>query len=112
MAPYIPGLNDYQKYEILRLAREAVAQWAFYSLLRLSGSVEPVFLERMAAMFPDRIRRITHRLEAVRGGLLNDSRFFDRQKGQGSYADMLQQLFQTAKKKAGFEDVPDDPVPA
>ena len=112
LAPVIPGLNDDQMYEILRLAREAGAQWAFYSLLRLSGSVEPVFLERMAAMFPDRIKKITHRLEVVRGGVLNSSRFFERQKGQGTYAEMLEQLFQTAKEKAGFTDEPGDPSPS
>ena len=70
------------------------------------------FLERMAAMFPDRIKKITHRLEVVRGGVLNSSRFFERQKGQGTYAEMLEQLFQTAKKKAGFTDEPGDPSPS
>ena len=66
----------------------------------------------MTAMFPDRIKKITHRLEAVRGGVLNSSRFFERQKGQGTYAEMLEQLFQTAKKKAGFTDEPGDPSPS
>ncbi|TLY19257.1 MAG: radical SAM protein, partial [Nitrospirae bacterium] len=71
LAPVIPGLNDDQMMEILQSARQAGAQDAFYSLVRLSGSVEPVFLERMAAFYPDRIQKITHRLREVRGGMLN-----------------------------------------
>src|SRR5881396_1547208 len=78
IAPVIPGLNDDHMFEILQNARDAGARTAFYSLLRLPGSVEPVFLERMAAAFPDRIKKITHRLQEVRGGVLNTSRFFDR----------------------------------
>ena len=112
IAPVIPGLNDDQMYEILRAAREAGAQTAFYSLLRLPGSVEPVFLERMTAMFPDRIKKIIHRLKEVRGGVLTNSAFFERHRGQGSYWEMLEQLFAAAKNKAGFPDTPDVPLPS
>ncbi len=100
IAPVIPGLNDDQMFEILQKARDAGARTAFYSLLRLPGSVEPVFLERMAAAFPDRIKKIAHRLQEVRGNVLNTSRFFDRYRGQGPYGEMLDQLFLTAKRKA------------
>ena len=112
IAPVIPGLNDDQMFEILQKARDAGARTAFYSLLRLPGSVEPVFLERMAAAFPDRIKKIAHRLQEVRGGVLNTSRFFDRHRGQGPYGEMLDQLFLTAKRKAGFPDEQDPPLPS
>src|SRR5439155_176358 len=110
IAPVIPGLNDDHMFEILQKARDAGARTAFYSLLRLPGSVEPVFLERMAAAFPDRIKKITHRLQEVRGGVLNTSRFFDRYRGQGPYGEMLDQLFLTAKRKAGFPEEQDPPL--
>jgi len=110
IAPVIPGLNDDHMFEILQKARDAGARRAFYSLLRLPGSVEPVFLERMAAAFPDRIKKITHRLQEVRGGVLNTSRFFDRHRGQGPYGEMLDQLFLTAKRKAGFPEEQDPPL--
>jgi DNA repair photolyase len=112
IAPVIPGLNDDHMYEILRHAREAGARTALYSLLRLPGSVEPVFLERMTAMFPGRIKKIAHRLTEVRGGRLSSSEFFARHRGQGAYGDMLAQLFATAKDKAGFSDIPEEPVPS
>src|SRR5438094_6628497 len=70
IAPVIPGLNDDHMLEILQTARGAGARTAFYSLLRLPGSVEPVFLERIAAAFPDRLKKITHILRDVRGVLL------------------------------------------
>lgn len=112
LAPVIPGLNDDHMYEILRQARDAGAQTAFYSLLRLPGSVEPVFLERMTSMFPERIKKITHRLTEVRGGRSSSSQFFERHRGQGAYAEMLAQLFASAKNKAGFSEAPETPLPS
>lgn len=44
---------------------------AMATLLRLSGPVEPVFMERMAAAFPDRITKITNRILDVRGGAIS-----------------------------------------
>ena len=109
LAPVIPGLNDDQMMEILQSARQAGAQDAFYSLVRLSGSVEPVFLERMAALYPDRIQKITHRLREVRGGMLNRTTFFERHTGKGPYAAMLEDLFTVSKRKAGFPEISDTP---
>lgn len=112
LAPVIPGLNDDQMFDILQRAREAGAQTAFYSILRLSGSVEPVFLERVAAVFPDRIKKITQRLREVRGGALNSTRFSERHRGEGTYAEMLEQLFSAAKRKAGFPEDEEEKIPA
>ena len=110
LAPVIPGLNDDQMMEILQSARQAGAQDAFYSLVRLSGSVEPVFLERMAALYPDRIKKITHRLREVRGGMLNRTAFFERHTGKGPYAAMLEDLFMVSKRKAGFPEISETPT--
>jgi hypothetical protein len=66
----------------------------------------------VAAAFPERIKKITHRLQEVRGGVLNTSRFFDRHRGQGPYGEMLDQLFLAAKQKAGFPEEQDPPVPS
>jgi DNA repair photolyase len=112
IAPVIPGLNDDQMAEILTRAHEAGAKEAFYSLLRLSGSVEPVFLERISAIYPDRLKKITHRIQEVRGGRLNDSTFHARHTGIGTYAEMIEQLFAASKRKAGFVETPDAPVPS
>jgi DNA repair photolyase len=110
IAPIIPGLNDEDIPELLTRTREAGGTVATASLLRLSGSVESVFLDRMKEAFPERIGKIVHRLREVRGGPLSDSRFFQRQEGTGEYWHMIQQLLSLAKRKAGFQD-DEDPVP-
>lgn len=111
IAPIIPGLNDDQIPELLVRAREAGAGTATFILLRLSGSVEPVFLERMREAFPERIAKITNRIREVRGGRLTEGEFFTRHEGTGTYWTMIEQLFEVAKRKAGFTDEETDPVP-
>ena len=82
LAPIIPGLNEDAIPELLSRAKTAGATTATWSLLRLSGHVEDVFLERMREAFPDRISKIIHRIQEVRGGSLNDTAFFSRHHGQ------------------------------
>ena len=102
IAPVIPGLNEDDIPELLFRAHQAGARTAFATLLRLPGSVESVFLERMAEAFPDRIGKIVNRLREVRGGALTESAFFRRQNGRGTYWDMIEQLFVLAKRRAGL----------
>ncbi|MGC4098753.1 MAG: PA0069 family radical SAM protein [Nitrospira sp.] len=104
IAPVIPGLNDDDIPELLDRAYRTGARTAAYSLLRLSGSLESVFLERIREAFPERIGKITNRLREVRGGTLTESRFFNRQAGQGPYWQLIEQLFALARRRAGFVD--------
>lgn len=112
IAPIIPGLNDEDIPDLLHRARQAGARQAMHTLLRLSTSVESVFIERMAEAFPERIGKITHRIKEVRGGAMSDSAFFSRHHGQGPYWNAIERLFEVAKRKAGFEESDGDPVPA
>lgn len=111
IAPVIPGLNEDDIPELLARARQAGATAATFILLRLSGNVEPVFLERMAAAFPDRIKKITNRIREVRGGALSDSGFFKRHHGEGTYWRLIEQLFEVNRKKVGFPDDGIRPIP-
>lgn len=111
VAPIIPGLNEEDVPEILDRARRAGAGGAGYTLLRLSGSVETVFLERMAQAFPDRIKKIMSRIRDVRGGKLSEGAFFKRHEGQGPYWQMIQQLFTISRRKAGFPEDCDEAIP-
>jgi DNA repair photolyase len=104
IAPVIPGLNDEDIPELLRRAREAGARSATHTLLRLSGSVETVFLERMREAFPERMGKIVSRLREVRNGALTEGAFFRRQRGTGAYWDMIEQLFDVHKRRAGFPE--------
>lgn len=104
IAPVIPGLNEDDIPELLHRAHCAGARTAAYSLLRLSGSLEQVFLDRMGEAFPERIAKITNRIREVRGGVLTESRFFKRQAGHGPYWELIEQLFALAKRRAGFPE--------
>ncbi len=104
IAPVIPGLNEDDIPELLERAYDAGARTATYSLLRLSGSLEPVFLDRIGEAFPERIVKITNRLREIRGGTLTESRFFKRQQGQGPYWKLIEQLFALAKRRVGFPE--------
>lgn len=43
-----------------------------------------------------------HRIERVRGGALNDPRFGVRMRGEGIFADEIEQLFRIGCAKAGL----------
>jgi len=111
IAPVIPGLNEDDIPEILMRARQAGASNAMFVLLRLSGHVEPVFLERMAAAFPDRIGKMANRIREVRGGKMSEGDFFKRYQGHGVHWQMMQQLFEVTRRKAGYPEVDDEEIP-
>jgi DNA repair photolyase len=111
IAPVIPGLNEDDIPELLARAKEAGATDATFIVLRLSGSVEAVFLERMAEAFPVRIKKIVNRIKEVRGGSLSEAQFFKRHEGSGTYWNVIEQLFDVHYRKAGFTDYRAHPVP-
>ena len=102
VAPLIPGLNDEDLVRVLTAAREAGATRAFSTLLRLPGSVQAVFEERLREKLPLRAERVLHRIRETRGGQLNDSRFNVRMHGEGLYAQTLQRLFDTTARRLGL----------
>ncbi|NKB81419.1 MAG: PA0069 family radical SAM protein [Nitrospirales bacterium] len=110
IAPIIPGLNEQDIPKILRRARDAGASGATYVLLRLHGSVETVFMDRMSRAFPDRIHKIKNRLQVLRSGNVSEKTFFKRHHGQGLPWQMIEQLFDVHYRKAGYHEEPDLPV--
>lgn len=103
IAPVIPGLNDDDIAGILERAHDAGAREASYALVRLSGSVRDVFLQRIAAALPERARRIENRIREVRGGSLTKSGFFERQRGDGTYWNMIRDQWRLHARRLGFE---------
>lgn len=102
VAPIIPGLNDQDIPKILKAARDAGARSAGHVLLRLPGSVKTVFEERLRAALPLSADRVLHRVRETRGGQLYDARFGVRGRGEGTYAQAIQALFETAATRHGF----------
>ncbi len=47
--------------------------------------------------------KVLNRVRAMRGGRLNDSRFHDRQRGSGVFAEQTHALIELACRKAGVD---------
>ena len=101
-APMIPALNDDELEAILKAAAESGARWAGYVLLRLPHEIKDLFAEWLDDHAPDRARRVLGHIRAARGGKLYDSRFGERLRGQGPYADLLAKRFQLACRRYGL----------
>ena len=83
-------------------AKAAGAQRAFYAILRLPWEVAPLFRQWLQQHYPQRAQRIMARVHDLRGGKDYDSRFNQRMKGQGPWADLLAQRFRKACDRLGF----------
>jgi DNA repair photolyase len=103
-APMIPGLNDAELERILERASRAGARTAGYVLLRLPHELRQMFEAWLNEHFPDRAQHVLSLVRQTRAGMLNDSRFHERFKGEGPYADLLAQRFTRAARQWGFED--------
>jgi DNA repair photolyase len=106
VAPVIPGLNDSEIPAILAAAREAGATGAGCMLLRLPGSVRPVFMEWLERVRPNEAEKVATRIRATRGGRLNDSSFGRRQSGSGPIAEQVRQTFEVFRRRLGYDEHP------
>jgi DNA repair photolyase len=103
VAPIIPGLNDSEIPQILKAAKAAGAESAGHVLLRLSGSVRPVFLDWLHRSEPTRAARIESAIRQTRDGKLNDTEFGRRMKGTGVRADQIHATFKTFARRYGLD---------
>ena len=103
VAPVIPGLNDSEIPQILKSAKEAGAQSAGHVLLRLSGSVRPVFLDWLSRSEPTRAARVESAIRQTRAGKLNDTQFGRRMSGTGPRAEQIDQTFKTFARRYGLD---------
>lgn len=106
VSPLIPGLADSDVIPILEAAREAGACTAYSGMVRLPGPVKDVFIECIRKGFPDRAGKILSRIREMRNGELNDSQFFTRHRGSGTYIETVQRMFTTTSARLGYEEFP------
>jgi DNA repair photolyase len=107
MAPLIPGLSDRDLIPILEAAREAGAVSAACIPLRLPGSVAELFESRLRSLLPQSADKVLARVREMRGGKLNDPRFFSRFRGNGEYAATLERVFHATAQRLGFGTLPE-----
>jgi DNA repair photolyase len=104
MAPIIPGLTDHEIPAVLEAAANAGAKSAGHVTLRLPFAVAPLFEKWLEMHFPDRKEKVLNRLRAMRGGKLYDSKFGERMRGEGIFADQIDKLFDVARRKVGIAE--------
>ena len=102
VSPIIPFINEPELERILEAAANAGATSAFSIVLRLPWEVNPIFQRWLDEHFPDRAARVMARIREMRGGKDYDSRFGARMKGEGVWAQLLQQRFEKAAARWGF----------
>ena len=98
-APIIPGLNHHEIPTILKAAADHGALAAGMTIVRLNGSVAPIFEDWLLKNFPDQFDKVWNKIKSMHGGQVSDSKFGRRMTGEGREAEMIQQLFKTCKKK-------------
>ncbi|MCI0740436.1 MAG: PA0069 family radical SAM protein [Gemmataceae bacterium] len=106
VAPVIPGLTDHEIPAILEAAKDVGAHYAGFVLLRLPYGLGAMFETWLEQHYPDRKDKVLGRIRASRDGKLNDPRFGNRMKGEGIFADMIQQVFTKTRRQLGLDGRP------
>ncbi len=104
VAPVIPGLTDHELERLLEAARDAGAESAGWTLLRLPREVAPLFEEWLQTQYPRRAGKVTRLLHPSHSRAHYDSRFGKRMRGEGVFAELIAQRFTKACQRLGLND--------
>jgi len=106
VAPTIPMINDGELEQILAAAHEAGARAAGYVLLRLPHELKQVWRDWLQLHYPDRAAHVMSLIQQMRGGKDYDSAFGKRMRGEGPFAQLIEQRFQKAWRKHSYGRLP------
>jgi len=95
-APIIPGLNSDEIPALIKAAADHGASMAGYTIVRLNGSIGPIFTDWVYKNYPDRADKVLNHIKEAHGGQLNDSRFGVRMRGEGKIVESIKQMFTTS----------------
>ena len=101
-APMIPFINDHELESILTECRRLGALGSGYVLIRLPHQLKQIFESFLKEHFPQEAKRIMNRIYDSRGGKAYDSKYGERMRGVGIYANLLAQRFNIIYKKLQF----------
>jgi DNA repair photolyase len=102
VAPVVPFLTDQQIEPVLNAAWEHGATQAGYVLLRLPWEVKDLFKDWLERYYPLKAKHIMSRVHEMREGRDNDPCFGTRMIGSGKFAELLEQRFEIACRRIGF----------
>jgi DNA repair photolyase len=106
VAPVIPMITDHELEHILEAAKDHGARSAGYVLLRLPHELKTLWREWLELHYPDRAAHVMSLIQQMRGGKDYDSRFGTRMRGEGPFAQLIQQRFRKAHARLGFGRLP------
>ena len=66
-----------------------------------------MFEARLREAFPDRAEKVLARIREMRGGKLNESRFFERMDAKGEYAASIDNMFRATLRRLGYGKFPE-----
>lgn len=98
-APIIPGLNHHEIPAILEAAANHGAVDCGMTVVRLNGAIGKIFEDWLRKNFPDRFDKVWNQICDLHGGDVRDTQFGRRMRGEGPLADIIHQLYRTAKHK-------------
>jgi DNA repair photolyase len=102
LGPMIPGLNEHEMHDIIKLASEAGATFSAYTFIRLNGAIKLIFHDWLYKNFPDRADKVWHLMEASHAGKVNDSEWGRRMRGEGNIAELVAQQYRKYTNKYGL----------
>jgi DNA repair photolyase len=102
VAPVVPGLTDHELERLLVAAADAGAATAGWMLLRLPHEVAPLFEAWLKTHYPERAGKVMSLIRQCRDGKDYDPRFGHRMRGEGVFADLLEQRFRAACRRLGL----------
>jgi len=102
IGPVIPGLTDQEIPAIIEESVKAGARMARYIMLRLPHGTKDIFENWLEQNFPNKKNKVLNRIKSLRGGKLYDASFYKRDRGEGFFADQVENLFTVSCRKAGI----------
>ncbi len=99
IGPVIPGLNDHEIPEIIKEATVRGISNVSYTMIRLNGQLNTLFEAWLKEHFPDRFSKILSQVKSMHDGHVHDSRFGRRMRGEGSFAEAINTLFNISMKR-------------
>ena len=104
LGPMIPGLNEHDMHDIIKLSAENGASFSAYTFIRLNGAIKLLFHDWLYKNFPDRADKVWHMIEQGHDGKVNDSRWGKRMRGEGPIAEMINMQYKKYIHKYGLDD--------
>ncbi len=99
LAPIIPGINSHEVLPLAKAAADAGAVSIAHTIVRLNGQIAEIFTDWIQKAMPDRAEKVLNHIKSVHGGTLNDSRYGQRMRGEGEFAEQVHAQIRLARKK-------------